>query len=276
MQPAVFRVQSLVPIGRAAAHDMPVRDKTALKKIEDAYDLMEAGHEEQARALVYQVMNDTAAKKSDYGYAVDFFIVYEMYEDALHAIAAYKQKTGKALRGDPGPDEIRRLQAELLQKRQQLDSDEVKVLDRLSFRDRGHFSNYLTLRPVTKIRIFKDKICITKRGKERCYFWSQIEDCRIETNKAYKGYGMAAAVEITQKTMALKTPDGTYKFDVSSQMPDFGYGKLLVIELRRHLVIREVKIKKQPVNQFWTAFLALAVALAVLWALWGIYKQLHS
>jgi hypothetical protein len=112
----------------------------------------------------------------------------------------------------------------------------VKVFKRMSAFERGRLSNLPMISPVKEIRLSPDEIILKKGCREYRYSWSDIHGAFITSRAGYKG---ARFGENVIRTLNLKTPDRTFKIDVSSNYPDFKYSDILVNELRKRIKLRE-------------------------------------
>jgi hypothetical protein len=123
-------------------------------------------------------------------------------------------------------------------KRADLLKSGAKIFRRMSIKERGHFSNYFTFFPLEEIQIYNERLVLKKGSKEYSYPWKDIE-ARIAKKTAYKGYGRGSFAKFVQRLLIINTPNKTFKFDVSSQFPDFKHNDVLLDELKKRLDLKE-------------------------------------
>lgn len=138
---------------------------------------------------------------------------------------------------------------------------------RMTFSERGHFSNTFHFSPVRKIMVNNDGLEITKGYHSSFYKWEEIQEAIIESKKSFKGYGRSYGTFI-KRTFVLGTNDSTYKFDVSSNFPDFNNNQKLLEILYKNLDVKKVNVERK--NTILNIFIIL-IALLILF-FWGNEK----
>ena len=108
------------------------------------------------------------------------------------------------------------------------------TFERLSFRERGHFSNHFTLNPVLSLTFGPAALSIVRRSGRTSHPYNTLNVEIIKTFVA-KGYGKAAHAYIPQTLVKLSGPAVTCAFDLSQQFPDFRNPEAVMFMSRRTL-----------------------------------------
>ena len=228
-----------------------------MSDIDRADKLMKESRNEEAKSLLTMLLQKNPTQKSLYQEAVNIYLEGKMYKEVKEAFGLYKEKTGKELTGvDFRLEDIEREEQESIEASREYQDTSVKVFKRMSIKERG-MGGSPTFLPVKEIKIHEDKIILKQGLKEYSYNWSEILDAAIisrEKSVRYLG-------NYVQKVFVLKCPGKTFKFDVSSNYPEFKHSNILVNELRKHLNVRKGKIKKEVP---WWVLLIILVIFALL------------
>jgi hypothetical protein len=212
---------------------------TLIKELTKANELMEAGEKEKAYQTLQLLLANYPNEKRAYQDAVSIYLLGEMYEEAKKVFDLYKARTGQELNTDYSYNEIEEEQSNRAALATKLATVPTKIFRRMGIRERGHFSNYPTLWPVKEIVITNDGIALRKGAKNFKFKWQDISSAVILKRRKEKAYGKGATTEFLQKLFELRVAGMTFRFDVSSNFPDFKYPDLLVAELRKHLKLEE-------------------------------------
>jgi hypothetical protein len=200
--------------------------------------LMRGGKKELARDLLQEVLRKNPKKVIFYKDTVNIYMLGNMYKEAMETIANYETAFGRSFKGDFTLEDVQREQEEYLTTQKDRQQSGAKIFRRMSIKERGHFSNDFTLFPLEEIKIYNDRLVLKKRSKEYSFSWKDVE-ARIIRRAASKGYGRGSFAKFVQRLLVLKTPDKTFKFDVSGQFPDFRHNDILLDELKKRLDLKE-------------------------------------
>jgi len=207
--------------------------KTPLRK---ASDCMAAGEKEEAKRIIEDLLQRFADKKHLYADAVNIYLFGKMFDEARAVFELYQNKFGANLHSDFSLAEIEGERRALEDATKSYESVSEKVFRRMSAFERGRLTNLPMIIPVKEIRLSKDEIILKKGNREYRYKWSDIQDAVITSRAGHKG---ARFAEDVIRTLRLKTPDRTFKVDVSSKYPDFRHNEILLKELRKRITLRE-------------------------------------
>ncbi|NOT13806.1 MAG: hypothetical protein HOP23_18615 [Methylococcaceae bacterium] len=111
-------------------------------------------------------------------------------------------------------------------------------------RERGHFSNIFSLRPIKEIEVSDTGLTVTQCGKKYKFDWPEVNSACIVMKDRYKSYGTGTAAKFIQKTFIIKMPDKTFMFDVSTNFPDFKNNDQLLRLLGEYLQIEVIDKRK--------------------------------
>jgi hypothetical protein len=140
---------------------------------------------------------------------------------------------------------------------------------RLTFRQRGHFSNYSTLFPVQELTFAPLELLVTKRGRRIAVPYIQSRACIKETYVA-KPYGRVSTW-IKQTLISIVAPDGKrYRFDLSAQFADFPE-RNVILELIKGSFTTEVEketlsqVKRRMAVAPLVLFVLILIGMFVFW-----------
>jgi len=217
---------------------MLMRTGTLRKEIRKAADYMAVGEKQEAKRILENLLQRFADKKYLYNDAVNIYVVGKMFDEAKAVFHLYKNKFGEDLHSDFTLADIAQEKNGYIDATKGYESASVKVFKRMSAFERGRLSNLPMITPVKEIRLSQDAIILKKGRSEYQYAWSDIQDAVITSRAGHKG---ARFAEDVIRTLNLKTPDRTFKIDVSSKYPDFKHSEILLKELRKRIALREEK-----------------------------------
>lgn len=206
------------------------------KTINDAADLMLAGRMTESKALIHELLDTASENSALYSDAVNIFMDGYMYEDAKAVFTLYRQRFHKDLDADFDVSDIVKAQAARNADALEIDHATIKIFKRMSAYERGKFSNRPSLIPLKEVRISDDEIVLLKGSREYRYSWSQVLEASLVIREGFRG---GVFNEPLVRTLHLRTPDRTFRFDVSSRFPDFRNSDLLMSELKKHITIIE-------------------------------------
>jgi hypothetical protein len=186
--------------------------------LDEAGDSIESDDLPRAHRLVLEAL-DTAPDYDPllYSQAISILTLAGMYDDAEAAHLRYTEATGERLRADVTLEEIRETRAATRPVRI---GDSV-VFRRLTLVERGHFSNYFTFRPVTKLALAPDAITIWRRRRSWTFPWPAVT-VQVAKRRTRKAIGRYAGGDYLQKVCTIRAEGLTFRFDVSDQYPDIG------------------------------------------------------
>ncbi|MDP2393018.1 MAG: hypothetical protein Q8Q45_16655 [Methylococcaceae bacterium] len=187
-----------------------------------------------AQSLIDQVVSIRPIEKSIFADAVNILLNAALYSKAKSLFEIYRIETGLNLVSDYSYEEITKMEQD---SRPIVSVDNPVRFRRMSIRERGHFSNIFTLWPVKEIKISDANFSITQGGKIYQFDWNQVSSARIVIRDRYKSYGTGTAAKFTQKTFILIVENKEFKFDVSTNFPDFKNNDQLLNLLMKHLQI---------------------------------------
>jgi len=139
---------------------------------------------------------------------------------------------------------------------------------RLSFRERGHFTNYPTLRPVRELQFLPQEMRILQCGRSVSVPYGSL--AIIRESYIAKGYGRAAYAWLKRTLVSVVAPNGKrYTFDLSGQFPDFkeSVAILEVFKTKFNVEIQKEtlkQVKRRNLISSISLFAALAVMYMVL------------
>lgn len=198
------------------------------------------GHDDidKAKHLIEQAISLRPIKYSVFADAVNILLNRELYSDAKNIFEIYQKETGKNLRADFTYDDISKMEKNSI-----LGADgigESFQFRRLSLKERGHFSNLFSLRPIKEIEISNNGISLTQCRTKQTFNWNEITKAYIIKRYRFKSYGRAAGAYIVQKIFFINVSNKIFKFDVSTNFPDFKYNAQLVRLLMKYLRVEIV------------------------------------
>jgi hypothetical protein len=196
-------------------------------RLADARSLIDADNLDEARRLLRAVQAEAGYDPTAYADIVSLLMLARLYDDAEQVHMDYQMATGRELRADFTLGDIR---AERQSAARRDDGGRI-AFTRLTLLQRGHFSNYFTLRPVTAIEISDLAITLCRRKKCWSFPWDEVQ-ISIDVRDAAKAVGRAFG-RYVRKTCAIKAGGQTFRFDVSDQYPDFSPPRVLLSELSR-------------------------------------------
>lgn len=217
---------------------MLMRSRTLRKEIQKAADYMAVGEKKEVERILENLLRRFADKKYLYNDAVNIYMIGKMFDEAKAVFHLYKDKFGEDLHSDFTLADVAEEQNRYIDATKGYERASVKVFKRMSAFERGRLSNLPVIIPVKEIRLSQDEIILRKGRREYRYGWSDIQDAFITSRAGHKG---ARFAEDVIRTLNLKTPDRTFKIDVSSKYPDFKHNEILLKELTKRLTLREEK-----------------------------------
>ena len=138
----------------------------------------------------------------------------------------------------------------------------TESFQRLSIGQRGHFSNHFTLMPVRTLE-FSDSALTIQSWETKSYPYESLKADIIDTYRA-KGYGSYSHAYIKQTLVSIRAGRHTFKFDLSSQFPDFRPPKRVLALIEEHISCTHRKIPLIQVKRrhwlFALVFLSLLAA----------------
>ena len=206
-------------------------------EIRKANEIMARGKKDEAKSVLQSLLQGFPKDQNLYQDAVNIYMAGKMYEEAKTMFALYERETGQNLHADFTLDGIVREQIEHETLSRGYAKADTKIFKRMSFSERGRFSQNPSLFPIREIRITREDFLIMKGRREYRFRWPEILDARIILRKGYKGYQFSDDIV---RTLVLKTRDQSFKINVSANFPDFEGSDMLVNELRQHLEVLEV------------------------------------
>ena len=149
----------------------------------------------------------------------------------------------------------------------------VCAFERLSIRERGHFSNYFTFNPVLKLEFRSASLLVVRRSGSIEHAYRELNADILKTYKA-KGYGKSAHSYIPQTLITIEGPSLSCRFDASAQFADFRYASELLNLVREHIHTTEqdealVSVKRRHAIVA-AAFLSTLAAVAYIARSYGI------
>jgi hypothetical protein len=204
----------------------------AYQRISEGQQLVEGDDLAGARRTLNQALAEANYDPTAYSDVISVFMLGRMYDDAEQAHLAYMEVKGKPLRADFSLEEIRE-EREL--QRPVAEGDKL-TFRRLTLRQRGHFSNLFTFRPVTAIEITPATLTLWIRRREWRFPWTQVK-IEIRKRKAVKAAGSKAFGHFQERTCTVHAGGRTFRFDVSDQYPDFAPPRQLIAEFQKHTVV---------------------------------------
>lgn len=94
------------------------------------------------------------------------------------------------------------------------------IFERLSIRERGHFSNHFTVNPVCRLEFQFSSLVITRRFGNSEQPYDELSAELLNTYTA-KGYGKGSYAYIPQTLVTIQGHGFSCRFDASRQFPDF-------------------------------------------------------
>ena len=139
---------------------------------------------------------------------------------------------------------------------------------RLSLRERGHFSNYFTLNPVLRLTFKDGALGVLRRSGYSEYPYASLHAEILKTYSA-KGYGKSAYAYIPQTLVTLSSSKFICRFDLSVQFSDFREAPALLFLIKTNLIFLE-RIETLAVvkRKHATSAFVLVVVLGCAW-LWA-------
>ncbi len=199
------------------------------------------GELDQAQSLIKQAISVKPIEKSIFADAVNILLDANLYSSAKSLFEIYRKETGMNLVSDYSYDEIIEMEQD---SRLIVSADKPVRFRRMSIRERGHFSNIFTLWPVKEIEISDANLSISQGRKIYKFDWNQVSSARIVIKDKYKSYGTGTAAKFTQKTFILIVANKEFKFDVSTNFPDFKNNDQLLNLLMKHLQVEIIDTRK--------------------------------
>jgi hypothetical protein len=197
---------------------------------------------DEAKLLISDLINKYPTDNGLYVDAVNIYLEGGLYGDAKYLFKKYNEETGNNLKNvDFTLEEIEQEELQDKQKRSECEKSNKLSFKRMSFVERGYFSNYRTLLPVSELIIDNDSLTIRKSWRTFIYKWQDIASAIIEKR-------LLPPVKFGsrhERRMILKTNDNnTFIFDVSKVHPDFKHSDTLISVFKKHVMITETKEKK--------------------------------
>lgn len=199
------------------------------------------GELDQAQSLIEEAISIKPIEKSIFADAVNILLNADLYNKAKSLFEIYRKETGLNLVSDYSYEEIIEMERD---SRLIVSVDKPVRFRRMSIRERGHFSNIFMLWPVKEIEISDANFSITQGGKTYKFDWNQVSSARIVIRDRYKSYGTGTAAKFTQKTFMLIVANKEFKFDVSTNFPDFKNNDQLLNLLMKYLQVEIIDTRK--------------------------------
>jgi len=143
----------------------------------------------------------------------------------------------------------------------------MEVFRRQTLKQRGHFSNYFTLRPIKELGFAEEylRVFVGKRRIEIPY--NQL-GARIIERHRYKPYGAGIGGNVKQTLIKITSKDRAFRFDLSAQFPDFKDRKKILALIKSNISTstssEDKKAFKRKQNmQFYIAVCVLFIVLGV-------------
>jgi hypothetical protein len=128
------------------------------------------------------------------------------------------------------------------------------TFDRTTFRERGHFSNHVTINPVLRLIFDSTSVTVVRRFGTTTHPYSALSTKILKTY-TYKPYGGGAGSHIPQTLVTVRGKGISFSFDLSYQFPDFKNGKEIISLIEQYMPIieetlslNEVKRKKNKIG----------------------------
>jgi hypothetical protein len=184
--------------------------------------LCEDGQIEEAAGLAHSLLshfpadNDLNAELAGYFYAACEF------DEVLDILSNFRDAAKRELRADFSIEEV------IAAKERNFSAPGSYPVSfrRMSFWERGHFSNRFHLSPILLFSISKSHFEIRTRFKNYRYAIRDVLGVDLLLEAKRKGYGAGASVGYTRRTLVIRTVGRVFKIDVSVQHADFKNSKL--------------------------------------------------
>ena len=143
----------------------------------------------------------------------------------------------------------------------------MEVFRRQTLKQRGHFSNCFTLRPIKELGFAQEHLRVVV-GKQRIEIPYNHLSAQIIERRRYKPYGTGSGGSIKQTLVEITSKDRAFRFDLSAQFPDFKDRKKILALIKGNIGTstssEDKKAFKRKQNiQFYIAVCVLFIVLGL-------------
>ena len=128
---------------------------------------------------------------------------------------------------------------------QALDVMSSQVFERLSFKERGHFSNAITINPVLRLQFCNEYLKINRRFGSVTFPFNSLH-ADILKRPIAKGYGGYSSTYMNQTLVTIKAANFKCTFDLSGNFPDFKPAKQVLHLIKQNISFTEKKSLGDP------------------------------
>jgi hypothetical protein len=143
------------------------------------------------------------------------------------------------------------------------------TFNRTTFRERGHFSNHISINPVLRLVFDSTTVTIVRRFGTATLPYRALS-ARILKAYTYKPYGGGAGSYIPQTLVTIQGKNTSFSFDLSTQFPDFKNGKEIIALIELYIPVTEEKLSLKEVKRMKDK-IGIAVLIVVFILFWVLH-----
>jgi len=143
------------------------------------------------------------------------------------------------------------------------------TFNRITFRERGHFSNHFKLNPVLRLVFDSTSMTVVHRFGTSTHPYSKLS-AKILKTYTYKPYGGGAGSHIPQTLVTIHGKGTSFSFDLSTQFPDFKNSKEIIALIEQYMPVTEEKLTLKEAKRKENR-----IGVVVLILLFGLFWLLH-